>query len=95
LSLVKSEPLFRPWVIRPSHPATEKPHRFPINAFTLDWRFDFRDGDGIHTENSYKYTVAEFQDLAGKAGFSAVRAWTDPERLFSVHYLKAAGSGKR
>ncbi len=59
-----------------------------------DWRFDFRDGDGIHTENSYKYTVAEFQELAGKAGFSAVRAWTDPERLFSVHYLKVAGSGK-
>jgi dimethylhistidine N-methyltransferase len=49
--------------------------------------FDFRAGETIHTENSYKYTVAGFQELARNAGFVAVECWTDPEMLFSVHYL--------
>lgn len=49
--------------------------------------FDFRPGESIHTENSYKYTVAEFQALARHAGFRAERVWTDPDCFFSVHYL--------
>jgi dimethylhistidine N-methyltransferase len=51
--------------------------------------FSFKEGETIHTESSYKYTVAEFQSLAGKAGFEAVEVWLDPEQLFSVHYLRA------
>jgi dimethylhistidine N-methyltransferase len=50
-------------------------------------RFEFAAGERIHTENSYKYTVAEFQQLATQAGFHPRRVWTDPEALFSVHYL--------
>ncbi|RMF10360.1 MAG: L-histidine N(alpha)-methyltransferase, partial [Alphaproteobacteria bacterium] len=42
----------------------------------------------IHTENSYKYTVDEFHSLATAAGFTPVRCWCDPERLFSVHFLE-------
>ncbi|MBI2508525.1 MAG: L-histidine N(alpha)-methyltransferase [Betaproteobacteria bacterium] len=49
--------------------------------------FRFRAGETIHTENSYKYSLAGFQELAGGAGFSPVRCWTDPEQLFAVHYL--------
>ncbi len=49
--------------------------------------FSFRAGETIHTENSCKYTVEEFQQLAAKAGFRAEHCWTDPEQLFSVHYL--------
>lgn len=52
------------------------------------WRFDFQAGESIHTESSYKYTVEEFQELAKKAGFHPIRVWTDPEGLFSVHYLE-------
>ena len=51
-------------------------------------RFDFNQGERIHTENSYKYSVESFQGYAAEAGFSAVRSWTDPDRLFSVHYFK-------
>jgi dimethylhistidine N-methyltransferase len=51
--------------------------------------FHFAEGEAIHTENSYKYDVREFVDLAGEAGFTALRSWTDPARLFSVHYLQA------
>jgi len=50
--------------------------------------FDFAKDEGIHTENSYKYTVAEFKALAIKAGFVACDVWTDKQQLFSVHLLK-------
>lgn len=47
----------------------------------------FREGESIHTENSYKYSIPGFQRLAGRAGFNSRRVWTDDEGLFSVHYL--------
>lgn len=52
-----------------------------------DQRFRFAQGERLHTENSYKYDVSEFQDVARKAGFEPARVWIDPLRLFSVHYL--------
>jgi dimethylhistidine N-methyltransferase len=47
-------------------------------------------GERIHTEYSYKYAIDEFQRLAGRAGFYPVCSWTDPRRLFSVHFLRVA-----
>lgn len=47
----------------------------------------FHKGETIHTENSYKYSVREFEDLAASAGLAPAECWMDPERLFSVHYL--------
>lgn len=52
-------------------------------------RFPFEKGESIFTECSYKYTVEEFGRLAGRAGWKEERVWTDPGRLFSVHYLSA------
>lgn len=51
-------------------------------------RLDFADGESIHTENSYKYTVEGFQALAAEAGFRAVDCWCDGEGLFSVQYFE-------
>ena len=53
-------------------------------------KFKFNAGDSIHTENSYKYTVGEFQELARQAGFTPCRVWTDSDDLFSLHYLRVA-----
>lgn len=53
-----------------------------------DDSFSFLKGETIHTENSYKYKVAEFQDLATKAGLEPVTAWWDDDCLFSVHFLR-------
>jgi dimethylhistidine N-methyltransferase len=50
-------------------------------------RFRFRTGESIHTENSYKYTVRQFQDVARTAGWAPTRVWTDRSNLFSVHEL--------
>ncbi len=48
----------------------------------------FAEGERIHTENSHKYTVAEFQALADSAGWSPVQVWTDHADLFSLHLLQ-------
>ncbi|AGA88885.1 putative methyltransferase [Thioflavicoccus mobilis 8321] len=50
--------------------------------------FSFRQGESIHTENSYKYDLTDFQRLAREAGFTTEQVWTDPEQLFSVHCLR-------
>jgi L-histidine Nalpha-methyltransferase len=44
----------------------------------------FRSGETIHTENSYKYTLSSFTALARRAGWSPAAAWTDPGGNFSV-----------
>ena len=51
-------------------------------------RFDFARGETIHTENSYKYSVADFRRLAADAGLHAVQVWKDPDGLFSMHWLE-------
>ena len=53
--------------------------------------FAFDEGETIHTENSYKYTVDGFLRLAAEAGWRGSDVWTDKDRLFSVHALKANG----
>ena len=52
---------------------------------------DFRAGETIHTENSYKYTVKSFRALARKNGWSPVKVFTDG--FFSVHVLRMASRG--
>jgi dimethylhistidine N-methyltransferase len=52
-------------------------------------RFAFDAGESIHTENSYKYSVAEFQALAAQAGFAGRKVWTDRKGLFVLHGLAA------
>ncbi|MCG6984573.1 MAG: L-histidine N(alpha)-methyltransferase [Thiocapsa sp.] len=53
--------------------------------------FDFRAGETIHTESSYKYGTEVFKRLARDAGFLSEQVWTDPEGLFSVHCLRVRG----
>jgi dimethylhistidine N-methyltransferase len=51
----------------------------------------FAQGESLHTENSYKYSIDEFQSLASESGYVAERVWTDDGELFSVHCLRYAG----
>ncbi len=53
-----------------------------------DHAFVFERGEGIHTENSYKYSVPEFAAVAKQAGFVPRRVWCDDEALFSVQLLE-------
>lgn len=51
--------------------------------------FEFAQGESIHTENSHKFSIREFQHLAQQAGFASKQVWTDAQQLFSVHCLQA------
>ncbi len=51
--------------------------------------FDFalNQDETIHTEHSYKYSLARFRRLTTVAGFVLKRQWLDPRRYFAVQYL--------
>jgi dimethylhistidine N-methyltransferase len=49
----------------------------------------FRKGECIHTENSYKYALPDFEDLLTRAGFRHVRTWTDASAWFAVCHATA------
>jgi uncharacterized SAM-dependent methyltransferase len=46
----------------------------------------FARGERIHTENSYKYHVAEFEALLRQAGFAHVRHWTSADGGYFVFF---------
>ena len=54
--------------------------------------FHFAEGESIHTESSYKYSIESFQALAHASGFAPEQVWTDEQALFSVHCLVWKGS---
>ncbi|TFZ05869.1 L-histidine N(alpha)-methyltransferase [Ramlibacter henchirensis] len=51
--------------------------------------YELDEGLALHTENSYKFTLDGLRRLAVQAGFRPQAVWTDPDRLFSVHWLRA------
>ena len=59
-----------------------------IRALGLD--LSFGEGERIHTENSYKYDLAELSALADATGFTLSRTWLDSMKRFSSNLLIAA-----
>ena len=53
---------------------------------------EFRAGETIHTENSYKYTLEMFGALARGSGWTPVSVWTDAGGNFSIYALVNEGS---
>ena len=51
-------------------------------------RFQFAAGETIHSENSYKYSIDGFRELAAAAGFETRKSWTDSRGLFALHGLE-------
>ncbi|MDJ0712511.1 MAG: L-histidine N(alpha)-methyltransferase [Woeseiaceae bacterium] len=56
-----------------------------------DDEFEFKAGESIHTESSYKYGVTEFGDLIEKAGWNWRGFWSDEDRLYAVHHCQMGG----
>jgi dimethylhistidine N-methyltransferase len=52
-------------------------------------RFDFAQGEAMHTEDSHKYTIEGFREMAVRAGFAPRAVWTDAGGLFSLHWLES------
>jgi dimethylhistidine N-methyltransferase len=57
--------------------------------------FDFRAGESIHTENSYKYDLSELAARAARCGLALDETWTDVQQYFAVLYLSATGNRSR
>jgi dimethylhistidine N-methyltransferase len=58
------------------------------SAYVAGETIDFHRGEHILTEYSYKYSIAEFQELARGAGFEPVACWTDDQEWFSVQLFE-------
>lgn len=52
--------------------------------------FRFAAGETIHTENSYKHRIEDFQSLAAMAGWETKKGWLSHEPAFAVILFKAA-----
>jgi L-histidine N-alpha-methyltransferase len=50
---------------------------------------EFREGEMIHTENSYKYDPAQLEAMAKETGFKPNRSWFDSEKRFSCNFWAA------
>jgi dimethylhistidine N-methyltransferase len=49
---------------------------------------EFRAGEKLLTEYSYKYSRQDFEQLAMRAGFQPCQYWQDDDGLFGVHYFE-------
>jgi L-histidine N-alpha-methyltransferase len=56
----------------------------------LDLELQFEEGERIHTENSYKYDMADLERLAAETGFTLKRTWLDSMKRFSSNLFVAA-----
>lgn len=54
-----------------------------------DHRFSIAAGETVHTENSHKYDLNGAKLLLRSGGWSPVRHWFDPERLFMIILAEA------
>ena len=62
-------------------------HLDALQDLTVRWpgaQREFKQGESIHTENSYKYTPSQFDALLRAAGFLRLEQWRDPQDWFAV-----------
>ena len=60
-----------------------------VSIGQLDMEVEFREGEQIHTENSYKYDLNDIARLASETGFVHGRTWLDSQERFSSNLLLA------
>ncbi|MET0169481.1 MAG: L-histidine N(alpha)-methyltransferase [Pseudolabrys sp.] len=72
------------------HLASLKRQKVRVAGETID----FRAGETIHTENSYKYSIESLGALARGAGWLPAGAWTDSSKYFSIQAFTLGKSFK-
>ena len=73
------------------HLASLKRQKVRVAGETIE----FRAGETIHTENSYKYSVESLGALARGVGWSPAATWTDAKGYFSIQaFTLASGPAK-
>jgi dimethylhistidine N-methyltransferase len=66
------------------HLASLKRQKVKVAGETID----FRAGETIHTENSYKYSVESLGALARGAGWRPLQTWTDVRKYFCIQVFE-------
>jgi dimethylhistidine N-methyltransferase len=69
------------------HLASLKRQKVKVAGETID----FRAGETIHTENSYKYSVESLAALARGVGWLPSGSWTDADKYFSIQAFTFTG----
>ena len=69
------------------HLASLKRQKVKVAGETID----FRAGETIHTENSYKYSVESLSALARGVGWLPAGAWIDAHKYFSIQAFTFVG----
>ena len=64
------------------HLVSRKTQRVAIRR--LEETFAFAEGESIHTESSYKYTVPLIEDIAANTRFRVGRVFTDPKHWYAL-----------
>jgi L-histidine Nalpha-methyltransferase len=61
-----------------------------VTLSLLNLRIKFANGERIHTENSYKYTLPMVRALLEPAGFVLERTWYDRQKWFALHLARVS-----
>lgn len=56
-------------------------------VMAADQLLSFEAGETIHTESSYKFTIASFSTLAASAGWQLQNYWQDQRAYFALFYF--------
>ena len=68
----------------------ESLRRQRVSIEALGVEIELARGERIHAEDSFKYSLAEIDALAGAAGTRVEARWLDPEGRFSLSFLRPA-----
>ena len=71
------------------HLESEREQRVRVEGLGLE--VEFAAGERLHTENSYKYRVAQAEGLMAEAGFWPVGRWVDGDGWFALMLGRRAG----
>ena len=63
-----------------------------VHVDALGASFEFEAGESIHTENSYKYSQAEIQQLARGSGMRCEQQWLDADGRYSLNLFAPSES---
>jgi len=66
------------------HLASLKRQKAKVAGETIE----FRAGETIHTENSYKYSIEKLAALARGAGWRTLQGWTDERKYFAIQVFE-------
>ncbi len=63
-----------------------------VHVELLHRNFGFKRGESIHTENSYKFSPEQVEEMLEKSGYVLEQSWYDDKRWFGVHLARVVGA---